>query len=188
MDQNEELLQLLIKQKLLSPEKAEALRATLARDKSANLEALLSKDNDLDQEKITATRAEFYHLPYKNLQTELIPEEILHFLSEDISRNYNMVCFYREDKLASIGLLNFDFKAIEAANFLAQGQGIKNEYYLISNKSFENALKQYQKPEEQISSALEVEAKTEAEELIQVSLLKKRVEFAIALTVFYTTL
>jgi len=168
MDQNEALLQLLTSQKLLSPEKVETLRNTLLKDKQVNLETLLSRDNDLDQEKVAEVRADFYHLPYKNLQTELIPEEILHFLSEDISRNYNMVCFFKDDKTAAIGLLNFDFKAIEAANFLAQGQGIKNEYYLISGKSFEVALKQYQKPEEQISSALEIEAKSEAEELIQV--------------------
>jgi type IV pilus assembly protein PilB len=113
--------------------------------------------------------AEASRLPYKNLQSETIKEEFLRFLPQEISYNYLAVCFYYDAIVARIGLVNPDIKAMEAANFLVQGKGLKIEFYLISDKSFRAAYRQYETTEEEISSALKIKAQAEGdEELLEI--------------------
>jgi type IV pilus assembly protein PilB len=57
---------------------------------------------------------------------------------------------------------------MESVNFLAQNDHLKVEYYLISKKSFEEGYKQYEKMEEEVSTALRVKAKAEGTDIIQV--------------------
>lgn len=166
MRKNEEFLALLVKKKIISQVKADELKKNISSEQS--LEGLLLRERILDSEKLVELKAEHYHLPYKNLQNEAIKDDALNFISKDIARNYSLVCFYRDPEIVKIGLVHFDFKAVEAVNFLARGLKIKTEYYLISDKSYREVFKKYEKMEEEISTALEAKAKTEGEELIQV--------------------
>jgi len=97
-----------------------------------------------------------------------VPESILNFLPEEIARTYKVVCFGREGQILKVGLVEPNLKAMEAINFLAADEKLQSQYYLISNSSWEKAFKQYQKIEEEISSALEVRAKEEGEDIVAV--------------------
>ncbi len=163
----EELLALLEKKNIITPAKAQEINNALSKDKNA-LEPFLLKNGILDAEKITELKAELYHLSYKNLQTETIKDEWLNFISRDIARNYSVVCFYKDTAIAKVGILKYDIKSMEAVSFLAKGQNLKVEYYLISDKSFREVFRKYDKLEEEVSTALEVKAKAEGEDLIQV--------------------
>jgi type IV pilus assembly protein PilB len=57
-----------------------------------------------------------------------------------------------------------NFKAIEAIEFLAKGQGLHVEYYHISTQSFAEAFKQYVSLSQELSSALETK-QAEVEEV-----------------------
>lgn len=167
MNKNENLLAILVKNGALSADRVIDIKK---RENFAgeNLGSFLIGSGLAEEEAVAKAKAEAYNLPYHNIQNEEISEGVLNFLSQDIARTYKMISFARENKSVSIGLVEPDLRAMEAANFLAAEQHLKPVYFIISEGSWQRAVKQYQKMEEEISSALEVKAKEEGEELIQV--------------------
>ncbi len=160
----EELLALLEKKNIITAAKAAEIKQGLDK-KELVLEPFLLKNKIVDAERLTEVKAELHHLLYKNLQNETIKDEALDFLSRDIARNYNVVCFSKDSIVAKVGLVHYDLKAMEAVNFLAKGQNIRVEYYLISDKSFREVFRKYDKLEEEVSTALQVKAKEKTDEL-----------------------
>lgn len=167
MDKNDQLLALLQTKQIIDAAKAAEIKAQLLKDKG-DLGALLLKSRLVDEEKLTLLKSEVYNLPYYNLLSEEVPEQILNFLPEEIARNYKILAFGRENKTLKIGLVEPNLKAMEAVNFLAADEKLLVQYFLISESSYQKIFKQYQKIEEEISSALEVKAKEEGEDLVTV--------------------
>jgi type IV pilus assembly protein PilB len=167
MEKNEQLLQTLLTKGLLTEDNIAELKKRGDTSKS-NLPAIIIGLGLIEEEKLTKIRAEISGLPYFNIQNEELAEGVLNFLPEEIARTYKIICFGRENKNISIGLVETDLKAMEAINFLASGDHLHPVFYLISEGSWQRGIKQYQKIEEEISTALEVKAKEEGEELVQV--------------------
>jgi len=167
MNKSLELLELLNKKGLLKTEKFLELKSALEKDANFDLEKTLIDNEIIEEENLTAVKAEMFNMAYKNLQNEVIPEDFLHFLPKQISENYKIVCFFRDTYAAKVGMIESNFKAIEAVNFMAQSQGVAVEYFLISGTSFRNAIKQYERAEEEIGEALKVKAHAEGEDLLQ---------------------
>ncbi len=167
MDKNEKLLSILAERGLLSADKIESLKKK-AEETKTPLSKVIIGAGLVDEEVLTQIRAEISGLLYYNIQNDEIPEDLLNFLPEEVSRTYKAICFGRENKEIKIGLVEVDLKAMEAINFLASGDHLRPSFHLISESSWERAAKQYQKIEEEISTALEVRAREEGEELVQV--------------------
>jgi len=140
----------------------------LVENDNLDLETYLLSQKIFNEEKLTELKAEMKGLPYHNLLEEEVPENVLKFLPEEIAKTYKIICFDRENKIIKIGLVDPTPKTIEAINFLASDEKLTVQYYLISQASFEKIFKQYQKLEEEISSALEIKAKEEGEDLVAV--------------------
>ncbi|MFA5131437.1 MAG: GspE/PulE family protein [Patescibacteria group bacterium] len=167
MDKIDQLLSLLQSKNLIPAEKISEIKTAIKKD-NTDLESYLVRHNLIEEEKLTAVKAELNGLPYYSLLSEEVPENILKFLPEEIAKTYHIICFGREDKSIKVGLLEPDIRSMEAVNFLAADEKLQVQYYLISNSSYQKVFKQYQKLEEEISTALEVKAKEEGEELIAV--------------------
>ena len=167
MDKNELLLQTLLNKGLITAENIETLKQRNDNTKP-NLASIIISLGFVEEEALAKVRAELSGLPYYNIQNEELDEGILNFLPEEIARTYKIICFARENKNISIGLVQADLKAMEAVNFLASGERLNPVFYLISESSWQRGVKQYQKIEQEISTALEVKAKEEGEELVQV--------------------
>lgn len=167
MDKNQKLLDILVERGLLAPEKIDSLKKR-ADETKTSLASVITNAGLVEEENLTKIRAELAGLSYYNIQNEEIPEDLLNFLPEEVSRTYKAICFARESKEIKVGLVEVDLKAMEAINFLASGDHLRPSFYLISQSSWERASKQYQKLEEEISTALEVRAREEGEELLQV--------------------
>jgi type IV pilus assembly protein PilB len=167
MNKNEQLLAVLLQNGLLSAEQVADLKK---RENFAgeNLGSFLVGSGLVEEEAMTKARAEVYKLPYYSIQNEEITEGVLNFLPQEISRTYKIVSFSRENKDVNIGMVEPDLKAMEAVNFLASEEHLRPVYFIISEGSWQRGVKQYQKLEEEISSALEVKAREEGEELVQV--------------------
>lgn len=167
MNKNDQLLALLQSKNLITADQAADVKTKIQKD-NLNLSTYLINQKLVEEEKLTEVRAELNGLPYFSLLNEDVPEQILNFLPEDIAKTYKIICFGQENKNIKVGLIEPDLKSMEAVNFLAADEKLNVQYYLISNSSFQKVFKQYQKLEEEISSALEVKAKEEGEELIAV--------------------
>lgn len=167
MDNNDRLLALLQSKQIIDAARMAEIKQQILKTKE-DLSVFLINQKIVDEERLVELKAEIYSLPYYNPQNEEVPEAILNFLPEEIARTYKIVCFGRENKTINVGLVEPNLKAMEAVNFLAADEKLLVKYFLISNANWEKIFKRYQKLEEEISSALEVKAKEEGEELITV--------------------
>lgn len=167
MNKNEQLLNFLVSKGALSADRAAAVKTAVQKDAS-DLGAFLISQKDIEEEKLAEYKAELYRLPYYSFLNEDVAEKALNFFPEEISRTYRLICFSYDSRAIKVALVEPDLKAFEAVNFLATDEKLQVEYFLISNSSYQKAFKQYQKLEEEISSALEVKAKEEGEEIVAV--------------------
>ncbi len=163
MSKQEELIKLLIENKLLTEEQAVEIGNT-AKVTKGSLEEILIKKNLVDLEKITQIKAQIYNLPYQSLSGENIKNEVLNIIPLEAAENYKIVCFDKAGNKIKVGITDpEDFKAVEAVNFLAKEGKMEVEYYLISKSSFSLVFDQYKNFEKEISTALERKAEEEEE-------------------------
>ncbi len=167
MDKNDQLLQILQSKQVIDANKAEEIKKLILKNKE-ELSSFLISQKIVEEEKLTEIKAELYNLSYYSLIEDEVAESVLNFLPEEISKTYKIVCFERAKGVIKIGMVEPNLKAMEAVNFLATEEKLKVQYYLISPFSFKKIFKQYQRIEEEISSALEVKAQEEGEDLIAV--------------------
>lgn len=165
MDKNERILKILLDQGLLTAEQVADIKAR-GDDKRPDFSVVL--ESLVDEERLAKVTAEIAGLPYTIIQNEEISKEVLNFLPEEVARTYKIICFATQEKEIHVGLVSTDLKAMEAVNFLAAGAHLRPVFFIISEGSFKRGFKQYQKMEDEISTALEVKAKEEGEELVQI--------------------
>jgi type IV pilus assembly protein PilB len=167
MDKNDQLLSLLLSRQIITEAKASEIKKLLLKNKE-DLSVFLINQKILDEEKLTELKAGSYNLPYYNLAAEDVPGAIVNFLPAEVAKTYKIICFGREDRILKVGLTEPNLKAMEAVNFLVADEKLQVQYFLISPSAWQKTFKQYQKIEEEVSSALEVKAKEEGEELVTV--------------------
>ena len=165
MDKNERILKILLDQGLLTAEQVADIKAR-GDDKRPDFSVVL--ESLVDEERLAKVTAEIAGLPYTIIQNEEISKEVLNFLPEEVARTYKIICFATQEKEIHVGLVSTDLKAMEAVNFLVAGAHLRPVFFIISEGSFKRGFKQYQKMEDEISTALEVKAKEEGEELVQI--------------------
>ncbi|HPY08879.1 MAG: GspE/PulE family protein [Patescibacteria group bacterium] len=161
------LLNFLVDKKIIDQEKAEQIKNDVLK-KGESLSVFLITNKIIQEEKLVEIKAEMLGFKYLNLLDYEVPEDVLNFLPEEIARTYKTVCFARENKTIKVGMIEPNLKAMEAVDFLANDEKLQVEYYLVSETSWDKVFKQYQKLEQEISSALEIRAKEEGEELVEV--------------------
>lgn len=166
-NRNQELLSLLSAKGVLTAEQISQANQALEEGKQ-DLTAFLIEKNIIEEEALTKLKAELYNLPYQGPVSDDIEDDVLKFLPEEVARTYKIICFDKDGDVLKIALVEPNLKAMEAVSFLVSGEKRMVEYYLISNSNWETVFKQYQKIEEEISSALEIRAKEEGEDLIAV--------------------
>lgn len=161
MPANEELIKILLDKEILSSEQYEQLKIEANKQKIDPVDLLIKKKL-LKAEDAAAIKAKLYNLPYVNLTEKTIGEGILSTISSEVAENYRIVCFEKEGDKIHVGITDPDnFKAMEAVDFLAKGNNLKVEYFLISEDSFKHALKQYQSVSKELSSALKTREEDE---------------------------
>ena len=166
-NRNQELLSLLSSKGVLTTEQVNQANQALEEGKQ-DLTAFLIEGGFIEEEALTKIKAELYNIPYQEPINDDIEDDVLKLLPEEVARTYRIICFDKDGDVLKIALVEPNLKAMEAVSFLVSGEKRRVEYYLISNSSWEAVFKQYQKIEEEISSALEIRAKEEGEDLIAV--------------------
>lgn len=168
MNRKEQLLSLLRVQNLITADQQGEIISKLAKP-DFDLDEYLIREKIIGEEKLYELWAAVYNLPFFDAINTNISREDLALLPQDIARNYNIVCLGREGKFLKFGLTDPNLKAMEAVNFLSQEQKLTPKYFIISRSGMAKILKEYQKIEEEISSALDEKMKEEGDELIQLN-------------------
>jgi len=166
-NKQKELLDLLLAEDVIKQDQFLKLSKDIKKE-DFNLDKKLLKDKIVNEEDLTRYKAQIRGLEYKNLLKMQITEDSLNFISKDIAKTYSIVSFLKTSSEVHIGMVDSNLKAMEAVNFLAKESGLKTYYYLISKSSFNKAIKQYQKIEEEISSALKTKAQSEGDDMLEI--------------------
>lgn len=164
MEKQYKFLSFLENKQALNQEQLNIIKEKI-QDKKFDLETFIIKERILEEEKLAEYKAEFHNLSYMNLVDFDVKEDALNFLPSEIAKNYKMVCFEKKPKKIKVALVDPNFKAFEAVNFLAMDESLSVEYFIVSKTGLNKTLKQYQKIEEEVSSALEVKAQEDDLEL-----------------------
>ncbi|MEK7164430.1 MAG: GspE/PulE family protein [Patescibacteria group bacterium] len=147
-------LQYLISIKALKAEEAEIVLA-LHEKGGQEIEVLLADKKYLDDEKLLAKKAEFYHLPAADLSAQTIARSVLELLPKEIITNYQIVPFAFSDNKIQVAMLNPEnLKAREAVDFLARQQGRDTAFYVMTATGLKHALEQYGNLTSEVKEAL----------------------------------
>lgn len=168
MIDNLKLFELLKTKNILTPEDISQIEMAMKKEGFSRLDSFLLEQKIIGPEKLTEVKAEIYGLEYKNLIDLTIPEETLKLIKKDLAENYLAVCFEADENKMSVGLVNPNLKSMDAINFLGKQRKMNVQYFMISKISFNSIFKQYQKMEDQISSAIEIKTKEDQAELLEV--------------------
>lgn len=154
----------LVAQKMLTDEQAQQVR-TEATSAGTSVDAVLMAKNLIDSERLAQVKARLRGMEYVSLLEKEISKKVLGIISEEVAKNYQVICFNKEENRIDVGLVDTgNLKAMEAINFLANREGLRVQYFLMSEESFKRALRQYQSLSEEVEVALEARAKEDEEE------------------------
>jgi type IV pilus assembly protein PilB len=161
---NEDLLVLLQANSVLTAAQAATAAKQLAQTPGKNIEDVLIAQKFVTVEQLTEVKAKTRGVAYASLLDQAISKHALNTISEEVAKNYQVICFNRENQRIDVGVLDMgNLKALEAINFLAKEEGLSVRYFLISKDSFQKALRQYETISEEVKVALDAQ-KQETEE------------------------
>ena len=160
MSKLEELINLLVKNKLITAEQLAGIKNLP--EYNINPEEALISSGFIEAEDLIKFKAKVYNLSYYSLIGTKIPDQTLNLIPAEVAENYKIICFEVARGKMKVGLLDPEnFKAIEAIDFLAKEENLQPEYFLISALSFDNALKHYKTLGKEVSKALKTKEETD---------------------------
>jgi len=163
MNRQNQLIDLLVKNKLLTSEQLEKIAKLPAF--AVNPETAVVASGLVDAEDLAKYKAEVYGLKYRSLVGVKIPDQVLNLIPAEVAENYKIICFEVAGNKMRVGLADPEnFKAIEAIAFLAKGDNLQPEYFLVSAPGLDNALKHYKSLGKEVSRELKFKEEEEASE------------------------
>ena len=158
-----DLLNSLTEKKLITKEQLNSVLEE-AKTNKISVDEILLKNKIVKAEKLAEIKAGLLGLSYIDLTEKDIDEGVLNTISSEVAENYHIICFDKDKDKMYVGITQHDnFKAIEAVDFLAKGNNMHVEYFLISKDSFKKAYGQYKSLAKELSSALKTRAEEEDE-------------------------
>ena len=124
MNKSEELINLLIQNKLITTEQLAELKKSP--NFNNNSEEIIIKSGLVNIEEIINLKAKVYNLNYKNLAGVKITDQVLNVIPPEVAENYKIICFEISSGKMKVGMIDPEnFKAIEAIDFLAKDQNLQ---------------------------------------------------------------
>jgi len=153
---DKQILQILKKQALINDEQYQEIKAELESSAKIFLDNVLKKKKIVEEEDLAKIKADILGRDYMSLMDKEIPGDILNLIPIDISENYQMIAFAKENDEISIGMVNpLNTQALEALEFL----GVKNKWvikiFIITLTDFKQTLQRYRNLGSEVATALE---------------------------------
>jgi type IV pilus assembly protein PilB len=150
---DEQILEILIKNKSLDEKTVALVKDLLARGKS--LEQAVVGGRYLNDVAFAKARAEAMGLPFVDLTERVIPKGTLELVSQDIKDSFNLVPVEFDGKTLQIAMLNpQDIKATNAIEFLASDRGWSLKYVIAPTSQIQSLLKKLKGLGTEVATAL----------------------------------
>jgi type IV pilus assembly protein PilB len=154
----------LIKKGLVTEAKLDLIMAKIETP-NLPLEKILVDEKLIKEEELLQIKSEIFNLPAISLEDAEVFQEVINLMPQKVAENYQAVIFERQNNIIKIGLVNpGDFLAHEAVDFLAKGQGLKAQYFVISYSDFNRFLSKYGETRELKKALASAQEKFEVKE------------------------
>lgn len=135
-----QIINALIERGLLKPQQAQSFEERAAQEGTALVDLLL-KENIVSPEALTQVQAEFAGTPYVDLSKTKVADNAMEGISRKAAATYRFMPFaVKGDKLLVAMENPNDFQALEAIQFIAKRRGLTPEIYQSSGAAIEKAL------------------------------------------------
>ena len=114
-----------------------------SKKRNLGLEEYLIGEKILNEENIYQTAAQYFELPFINLDTKNIRKDILFLIPEPIANTHKIVAFEKNDLELRIASLNP--QDLQIFEFLRKKTGLTTKIYLATPGAINEALKNYHK-------------------------------------------
>lgn len=139
-DINNQIINNLLEKGLLKPQQASQLEAQ-AKEKGVALLELLAKEKVVSPEALAQVQAELSNTPYIDLSKTKISDGAMKDISRKAAATYHFIAFDEKDGKLFVAMENpDDFAALEAIQFIAKRRGLAPEIYQASGAAIEKAL------------------------------------------------
>ncbi|MBM3210099.1 type II/IV secretion system protein [Candidatus Saccharibacteria bacterium] len=160
-DTQDKLIALLIDEGLVEASQIEAAKASAAEDKKSLFEELLSK-GVIDEELMVHGVAQVSGVPYVNLLSSLVDQEILALLPNDIAERFMAVPLAEVNNRLAVAML--DANNVQAVDYLANRIQRPLKVFMASEASIRHVLDQYKTDLSSVNVAAEVSKDEVAQE------------------------
>lgn len=150
-----ELLQYLVKKKIIKEEQAAVLKEKLKKEKNSPEELLLN-EKILDEKELFKIKSEVFKVPLKEGFVENIPKETVSIIPKESVEFYKMIPLFLNKGILEVGMVfPEDGQSQEALKFLARQGKFTPKIFLITLSDFKKYFDKYQAPEKEMEKALE---------------------------------
>ena len=150
-----ELLQQLVKKKVLNKERATELEYEI-KTSGKKPEEVILEERIVTEDFLFGLKSQILKIPLKIVSLEEVKLKVLETIPEESAKYYKIIPLERKENLLEVGMVYpEDFKAREALEFLARQNKFNYRVFLISLSNFENLLRKYRSLKKEVSRALE---------------------------------
>jgi len=147
------ILETLVKKNIITDEDVLAIKKELKKP-GAKLDEIL-QDHGVTTTDLLAIRGEFYGVPFKVLDNQGIPFEVLRYVPEESATHYKLAPLGIVEGVLEIGMVEPDnIEARDALNFISSKVDMPFKVYLISQADFEKIAQMYRGLSGEVSQAL----------------------------------
>ena len=151
---DQELFKELVKRKVLDPTLSEKVLKD-AELLGRGAEEFLYERRLADEEAVASVKAELLGAPYKKIDPELIPQDLLQIIPQDTSRNYRVIPIERRPDLLVVGMLRPDDpRAQEALRFIAKRERVSLGVFIVTPSVLSAVWRRYAPFKSEIESAV----------------------------------
>ena len=148
------LVEALIKKSLLLAETGQKLLTESAQMRQS-VEDLIYGRRLLNEIDVAKVKSELLGIPYKAVEFDKIPDDVLKLIPEETAQTYHVVPLSRDEKLLVVGMINpNDVRAQEALRFIAKQNRLSLGVYIITPSDLELVLQRYRPYQSEVQSAL----------------------------------
>lgn len=147
------ILDILIKQKILSPDDKTKIEKE-SRGSKSSIEVVLGRHGITPEASLTAV-GDFYHIPHRSLGNTKIPSNVLSYVPEESARYYQFVPLGLAEGALEVGVVDPDnIEALDALQFISTKVGIPYKLYAISEDDLNKVLDEYQNITGEVDEAI----------------------------------
>jgi len=151
---NEQLIAGLVSSGLIDSSAGQKIKreADLA---DVSVEKIISEKNLIGDEGVAQVKSQMLGVPYRKVNAEEIPEDLMAVFPEETVRSYQVVPISKADNMLVCGMVNpDDVKAQEAIKFISRQMRVSLGVFLISYGDLQQVIRRYSPYKSEIEEAV----------------------------------